>query len=285
MNGGMNRVVSLVDSGVRSERGVRVAAALAARLGRDLTLMTANPAPFGAYVAERHEALAAIAGATPGIRGIESVLVESFGLDATAILRSVDATDILVLAADKVRVLGELLEGSIFMNVVRLFPGVVVAVGPSGVLPASADSMLLCVDGESQEYGRLLTEFADPLGLRDTVVTVEPANVKLPPDLVDGGAAAATARQFANRTGHQVEWETLHGDPAKVISAAADTNEVAFVGMVTMAVGPIGRLLYPSLTNELLARCPRPLVLLSEPPHRTAHVHRPHDGSTVVSGV
>jgi hypothetical protein len=259
---------------MRSERGVRVAAEIAGRLGRSLTLMTANPAPFGAYVTERHASLAAIAAANPKVPHIESVFVESFGLDSTAILRSVGDTDILVLAADKVHVLGELLEGSIMMNVLRLFQGVVVAVGPGAVLPVGADSMLLCVDGESHEYSRLLSEFADPLGLRDTVVTVEPANVKLPPDLVDGGAAAATAREFSSRTGHRVEWDTLHGDPAKVISAAADNSEVAFVAMVTMAVGPVGRLLYPSLTNDLLARCPRPLVLLSEPPHRTNHVHR-----------
>jgi nucleotide-binding universal stress UspA family protein len=267
------RVVALVNARHRSERTVGIGVQLAARLHRQLTILTANSAPFTDAVLDRHRSLIA---EHPGVTA-ESILAESSGNESTVVMRCLRHDDIVVIAADHVSIAGELVEGSVFMNVLRSFPGVVVAVGPKAALPDTATVMLVCVDDESDEQLRLLTEFADPASLTPEIITVvgapSSARQALGNDVVDSGGLHQLAKSWTERRPNALPatWEVLYGDAVEAIESHADNNRVAAIGLVSMGFGPLGRIISPSLANNLLHRSPRPLVLLSEPPKQVVH--------------
>jgi nucleotide-binding universal stress UspA family protein len=270
----VGRVVVLVNGHHRSERAVRVGVQIAARLNHGLTLLTANAAPFSDAAFDRHQVLIA------EHRGshAESVLAQSNGDESTVLMRCLRNDDIVVLAADHVGVVGELFEGSVFMNVLRTFPGVVVAVGPKAVMPDSASVMLVCVDDQSGEQLRLVTEFADPAMLTPELVNVIPrrtaAREEVGSDVIDSGRLRQLAQLWNKRRPHArpATWEVLYGDTVEAIETYADDPRVAAIGLVSMAFGPVSRVISPSLANNLLHRSPRPLVLLSEPPKQVVRL-------------
>jgi hypothetical protein len=264
-----SRVVALVNGSHRSERSVGVAVELANRMNRPLTLMTANAAPFTHAMRERHEVLMA---EHPGMQA-DSVLAESSGGESTVLMRCLRSDDIVVIAADHVSIAGELFEGSVFMNLLRAFPGVLVAVGPKATLPASASAVLVCVDDQSDEQLRLLTEFADPASLSPELISVIALDSKSLGDSVDSGWVHQLAASWNKRRPGALAagWEVLYGDAVDAIESYANHDRVAAIGLVSMGLGALGRIVSPSLANNLLHRSPRPLVLLSEPPKQVVH--------------
>jgi hypothetical protein len=267
------RIVALVNAHHRSERSVAIGVQLAARLHRGLTILTANSAPFSHSALDRHRSLIA------EHRGVtaESILAESSNNESTVVLRCLRHNDIVVVAADHVSVAGELFEGSVFMNVLRSFPGVVVAVGPKAVIPDTASVMLVCVDDQSDEQLRLLTEFADPASLIPELVNViavqSAGRDAIGNDVVDSGGLHQLAKSWNERRPNALPatWEVLYGDAVEAIESHADNDRVAAIGLVSMGFGPLGRIISPSLANNLLHRSTRPLVLLSEPPKQVVH--------------
>jgi hypothetical protein len=268
-----SRIVALVNGHHRSERSVRVGVQLAKRLNRNLTLLTANAAPFTRALLERHQALIY---EHPGIQA-ESILAESAGDESTVLLRCLRRTDIVVVAADHVSIAGELFEGSVFMNLLRSYPGIIVAVGPKAVLPDHASSLMVCVDDQSDEQMRLLTEFGDPALLTPELVNViahpSAAREAVGSDIVDSGSLHQLATHWNKLRPHAptATWEVLYGDEVSALESYAENDRIAAIGLVSMAFGPLGRIVSPSLANNLLHRSPRPLVLLSEPPKQVVH--------------
>jgi hypothetical protein len=273
--------VALVNASLRSERSVDVAVHFAARMSRPLTLLTANAAPFTFEYLDRHKALIS---QHPGVEA-ESVLAESSSAESTALMRCLRDDDIVVVAADHVSIAGELFEGSVFMNLLRTFPGVIVAVGPKAVVPSASSVMLVCVDDATDVPVRLLTDFADVASLTPELVEVVAAQHRkkrpvrddlgadLGNDVVDSGELHQLAARWneARPNARRATWDVLYGDAVTAIEAHADDDRVAAIGLVSMGFGPLARILSPSLANNLLHRSPRPLVLLSEPPKQVIH--------------
>jgi hypothetical protein len=274
------RIVALINAHVRSERAIPVAVRLATRMNRPLTLLTANAAPFADALLDRHRQLVS---QYPGLQA-ESVLAESSGAESTVLLRCLHSDDMVVIAADHVSVAGELFEGSVFMNLLRTFPGVVVAVGPKAVIPETSSVLLVCVDDTHDTHDtndasmRLITEFADVACLTAELIKVIASKTPqhravrddlghdLGTDVVDSGELHQLAAQWneARPGSIPATYDVLYGD-------AVTATERHAIGLVSMGFGPLARIISPSLANNLLHRSPRPLVLLSAPPKQVIH--------------
>lgn len=267
------RIVVPVNETPRSERALPIAAHLAQAMDVPLVLLGVRSWLTNDHPVKPgyHESLLL------PYRDIdaESVIVSAGGSIASAIATTCGPDDIVCMGVDHTSVVSELVVGSVFFEVIRMFHGPVVAVGPHAAIPIGADRVLICLDGKPHaERGLDLAEaFAQPAHLVpflvqavDAVVSTEAAQA----DVSETGYLHRIAADLAGRSGADgrsvapdVGWDVLHGEAVAAIASAASDREVAFVGLATDAVDPMTRMLSPSLANELVRVCPRPLVLLS----------------------
>lgn len=265
------RIVVPVNETPRSERAIPVAAHLARAMGVPLALLGVRYWPTSEHPTEvgYHETL------LRAYRDIdaESITVSAGGSIASAIATTCGPDDIVCMGVDHTSAVSELLVGSVFFEVVRTFHGPVVAVGPYAEVPLGANRLLLCLDGkEHAERGLdLLSCFAEPAHLVPFLVQAVDESAASSAgaeskDVAETGYLHRVAAGIVDRGGvarRDIGWDVLHGDAVKAIVSAASQSDVAFVGLATDAIDPVTRMLSPSLANELVRSCTRPLVLLS----------------------
>jgi nucleotide-binding universal stress UspA family protein len=258
------KIVVPVDQSPRSERALPIAASLARRMGASLVLVSVVEWPFVEHPAHPgyHEGLM---NQYPDLSG-ESVVVRSANDTAKAIVSVCGPDDIICIGADHTSALGELIETSVFFDIVRNSGRPVVAVGPHAVIPDGATELTLCVDGfEHAEQGlSLIPRVASYAGFRPFLLQVverKHGEPLLPPDVSE----TSYLHELTSRQGlaYGINWDVLHGDPTKTITTYSSSPSVAAIGFATDALDPVARFFTPSLANELLKSSHRPLILLA----------------------
>lgn len=257
------RIVVPVNETEQSDHAVPIAVALARRMHLRVALVSAVEWPNLDHPghAGYHESLMQ---PFPDVAA-DTIVVRS-KVDTASAIRSVCVPgDILCIGAGHVSAIGEMLLSSVFFDLLRTFHGPVVAVGRGAVLPEGADRLLICVDGRarSEEGLALVATVGDPCGFQPFLVqTVDELHdaERLPMDTSESGYVRALAATVTSR--YEVGWDVLHGDPSEAIASYANSPEVAMVGLATDALDALGRLISPSLANELRQTCPRPLLLM-----------------------
>jgi nucleotide-binding universal stress UspA family protein len=140
--------------------------------------------------------------------------------------------------------------------------------------------ILVAVDGTAvaREAARVGLEMAARLGARVTLVHV------LPPAVADAEMSEFAAferaceeyaaellqemRQGEGHRGPPTDTAMLRGEPAIALSQAAEAEDVELVIVGTRARGPLARTLLGSVADELLHRCPKPVMVVPEGPRR-----------------
>jgi nucleotide-binding universal stress UspA family protein len=138
--------------------------------------------------------------------------------------------------------------------------------------------ILVAIDGTPASRGaaRVALEFAASLGKGVTFVHVLPERVsERTGEASEFAAFERACEQYAEAllketcvnlgdrscsTTTRVE----HGDPAKVLCALAAEDEVELVIVGTRARGPLARTLLGSVSEELMCRCPKPVLVVPE---------------------
>lgn len=258
------RIVVPVEETPRSERALPVAAALARRMETSLVLVTVLEWPFAADPAHAgyHERLME---SYPDLSA-ESVVIRSAEDTSKAIISACEPDDIVCMGADHTSVLGEILQRSVFFDMVRHSHHPVVAVGPHARIPEGATEFVLCVDGfEYAEHGLSLIRSVGAFAkLRPTLLQV--VNPERGDSKGSGDDSEANyLRTLTSKEGvaKGLPWDILHGEPVTTISTFCSNLEVAAIGFATDALDPLVRLLSPSLANELIATSTRPVVLVA----------------------
>lgn len=138
--------------------------------------------------------------------------------------------------------------------------------------------LLVGLDGSaaSKAAARMALEFAERLSGRVTFVHV------LPPRVAEGPTAAPEFAAFENACDQyaaellkeacaaagsrswSVDSRLEHGNPAMVISALAEDEEVDLVIVGARARGPLARTLLGGVSGELMRRCPKPVLVVPE---------------------
>ena len=284
---GRRRVVVPVNATTRSERALPIGARLARVMNVPLALLSVSSgdADRAAY----HDDL------LRSYRDVdaESIIVAAGGSVAGAFASMCSPHDIVCLGVDHTGAVSELLVGSVFFELVRLFHGPIVAVGPHATVPDGASRVLICLDGTAHaERGLdLIESFADPAHLQPFLIQAIGSSRRerehaADPDVAEtsylhGVAAAILGRDHARRV--DVGWDVLHGDAVHAIAATSNEADVAFVGIATDALNPLTRMVSPSLANELLRLSARPLVLLSATTRIVRHEVFPRQGADPVA--
>lgn len=141
--------------------------------------------------------------------------------------------------------------------------------------------VLVAVDGTevAREAARVGLELAERLGVRVTLLHVLPPAVAGEGELDDFAAFERACEEHARellaevsrstgRRGPPTDTAVLHGEPALAISRAAEAEDVDLVIVGTRARGTLVRTLLGSVADELLHRCPKPVMVVPEGPRR-----------------
>lgn len=268
------RIIVPLNETTRSERAMPVAAAFARRLNASLILVSVVDWPNIQHPGHPgyHESIMA------NYRDLdaESVVVKTRADKSSAIRSLAGPADLICIGTDHTSVAAELLLRSIFLDLVRTFHGPVVAVGPHAVMPPDATRVLMAVDGhEHAEQGLdLIPQVIRPAGFEPFLVQVLPEKRDVIFDVHDAPETGYLRGLAHHDPSMAIQgWDVLHGHPAKAIADYADSPEVAAIGFMTDALDAVGRLISPSLANELIAHAKRPLILLGSTTPITSSRH------------
>jgi len=138
--------------------------------------------------------------------------------------------------------------------------------------------ILVAVDGTraSHSAAHLALEYAVRLGARVTFLHVLPAQVAgaagEAPDFASFESACETyARELLEETaklggtaGLSATTQVEYGDPSEAILGAASAEDVDLVIMGARDRGPLARMLLGSVSSDLIARCPKPVMVVPE---------------------
>jgi nucleotide-binding universal stress UspA family protein len=138
--------------------------------------------------------------------------------------------------------------------------------------------ILVAVDGTqaSREAARTALEYASGLCSQVTFVHVLPARVSEEAGEAPEFAAFERAcEQYAEELLQEASvsagsrpWKThtlvAHGEPAAVLSALAEDEDVDLVIVGTRPRGSLARTLLGSVSGALMARCPKPVMVVPE---------------------
>jgi nucleotide-binding universal stress UspA family protein len=137
--------------------------------------------------------------------------------------------------------------------------------------------VLVAVDGTevAREAARVGLELAERLGGRVSLVHVLPPAVGGEGELGDFAAFERACEEYAcellaevhrstGRRGPPTDTAVLHGEPALALSLAAEAEDGELVIVGPRARGPLARTLLGSVADELLHRCPKPVMVVPE---------------------
>jgi nucleotide-binding universal stress UspA family protein len=254
-------IVVALDGSPEAERAVPVAGGLADRLGADLHLMTtsfeADPAEDQAYLDEQAAGCA---------RDDVETSVLQFVLPAPGIIEAVDALPdaVLCMSTHGRNRLSELLLGSVADEVLRETTSPVVVVGPRcEPKPPAGAAAVVCLDGShgSTAVLPIVAEWADQLGLRVHLLTVEPHGVLDDPAHTWGQELLQGAAAHFERLGVPTEQHAVESShPGDVVVAFVAALDASFVALGTRGTG-----LSPSaiggVASHVIRHCPAPVLV------------------------
>jgi nucleotide-binding universal stress UspA family protein len=139
--------------------------------------------------------------------------------------------------------------------------------------------ILVAVDGTraAQEAAQVALQYAGRLGARVTFLHVLPARVAghagEAPDFAAFEAACETyakglveeVLRLDGAVGARADSAVAHGHPTEAIVEAAAAQDVDLVIVGARHRGPVARTLLGSVSAELIARCPKPVLVVPEP--------------------
>jgi nucleotide-binding universal stress UspA family protein len=140
--------------------------------------------------------------------------------------------------------------------------------------------ILVAVDSTpvAREAARVGLELAERVGAQVTLVHVLPSTVAegetadfaaFERACEDSAAGLlAELHQHTGRGGPPTSQAVLRGEPAEAIAQAALAEDVDLVIVGTRTRGTLARTLLGSVADTLLRRCPKPLMVVPEPPRR-----------------
>jgi nucleotide-binding universal stress UspA family protein len=259
-----------IDGSEDALRAVDVACALARRCDARIDIVQVVPTPDVVGSAERDLAAAA---ARVGATDVEvTTMTEACdGTVADGIVglldRSPEAT-IVLSSHGRGRTAAVL--GSVTDDLLRREFGPLVVVGGS-VDTTDIDltgPIVVPVDGSERSEMALpiAAAWAIELGVVPWIVEVADPNVVMGPDLVETTYPARLARRLRTSSGHQTEYEVLHGhDVAAAVASWAEGRNASFVLATTHGRSGLHRLTLGSTAAGIVRHAPCPVVLTRPP--------------------
>lgn len=137
--------------------------------------------------------------------------------------------------------------------------------------------ILVAVDGSraSREAARTAVEFAERLCMGVRFIHVLPERVAEENDAPEFNAFEAACELYAEELLKEARTEGLgragladtqvvHGEPVPQLCQLASAEDVEMVIVGARARGPLARTLLGSVSAELMARCPKPVMVVPE---------------------
>ncbi|HZI08195.1 MAG TPA: universal stress protein [Archangium sp.] len=288
----MGRILIAVDGSTPSHHALDFGVDLAARLGVGATLLYVMPQvvfPLAGTPdsldalqdAVREECTRLLEGLAARARGHGvSVTTElALGVPADVIHERAEAADVqlAVMGSRGHGGVTRLLLGSVATRVVHLCTRPV-AVVMSEAGGSTMQRILVAVDGTpvAREAARVGLDLANRMRMRVTLVHVLPALGESGADFaaferaceIYASELLEEVRQETGLQGPPTDTEILHGEPAEAIAQAAEAADVHMVILGTRARGALARTLLGSVTDALLPRSPKPVMVVPESPKR-----------------
>ncbi|MCZ2110673.1 MAG: universal stress protein [Dehalococcoidia bacterium] len=254
-----------VDGSPEAEATIPVAAAIAARLRAGLRLLRVVRYDFECAAAEKEmDDLVARHGATSG-----SVVVS--GNVFRTILNHLDEDPggLVAMSTHGRSRLFEEVMGSTALTLVRMLSRPVIVYRPTGheAAPESRmpiETIVVPVDGSdfAESMIPVAAEFAKAIGAGIELIQVIPS-VDRPGsgDVIESSYVRGHAEALQRDAGVPVSFETLHGDPAKVIPEYVRTRPGAMLAMTTHARRGIERIAFGGVANACIRHSGVPILL------------------------
>lgn len=158
--------------------------------------------------------------------------------------------------------------GSITEDLLRTTFGPIVVIGPSAQPTDFSGRIVVTVDGTDVSESAVPLAAAWAIELRSEVWIVEvlSPDLRLPPDVAETVYTSRLAHRMEALTGHDVQFEVLHGDPVTAVTGYASSRDVSLIVAATHGRSGAARFTLGSTAAGFVkhATCP---VMLLRPPH------------------
>lgn len=269
----MQHLIVPIDGSDHALRAVDVAAALARRCDARIDIVEVVPDPDAVAPAERDLATAAGRIASTDLQ-IDTSTELSGGTVADGIVQVLDRSpEATIVMTSHGRGRSAAVLGSVTDDLLRREFGPLVVVG-HGVDTTSLDlagPIIVTVDGSELSEAALpvAAAWAIELGVSPWIVEVANPDVPVAPDLVETSYPARLARHLRRSSGHQTEYDVLHGhDVPAAVASYAESRRASFVVATTHGRSGMQRLTLGSTAAGIVRHASCPVVLL-RPPHLT----------------
>ena len=167
------------------------------------------------------------------------------------------------------------LVGSIAEDVLERIFGPVIIVGPHAT-PAPFDGpLIVTVDGseESEAALPLAAAWGIELGVTPWIVNVaETTRSGRPADVMESGYVAGLARELHAQSGHEVDFEELHGhEPSVPVSEFAEERGASMIVASSHGRSGLSRLTMGSVTAAFVRHATCPVMVMRLPVESHAH--------------
>jgi nucleotide-binding universal stress UspA family protein len=263
------------DGSDESLRAVDIAAELARRCDARVDIVEVVPDPDAVAGAE-HDLARALDRVGPTDIEVTAMTELSSGSVADGIVQLLDRSpEATIVMASHGRGRSAAVIGSVTDDVLRREFGPIVVVGRR-VDPTALDlggPIVVTVDGSELSESALpvAAAWAIELGVTPWVVgVIEPA-VSMSPDVVETAYPARLARRLRSTSGHQTEFEVLHGHHvAETVDSFARSRGASFIVATTHGRSGLPRLALGSTAADMVRHAACPVVLM-RPPDLAGH--------------
>ena len=163
--------------------------------------------------------------------------------------------------------------GSVADDVLRRTFGPLVLLGPHVTSSEFSGPVLIAVDdvGDAELAVPLGVAWAIELSLEPWIVHAAPSATLLPTDTFETGWLASLAHRFEEVSGHEIEFDAVHGrHPAADVAAYAERHEAALVVGTTHARTGLQRLAHGSVMAGLVRQATCPVLVARDLPAHAA---------------
>ncbi len=268
------KFIAAVDGSEAAEEAVVVAARLAAQVGAPILLVQQAPSKHQLATAEANLAEAAKRVVADDVEG--RVVVADRPADGILEAVADEERPLVCMSTHARSAVGQLLLGSVAVEVVRRSPVPVLLVGPEArIVPGDRyDEVVACVDGSEVAEAALpvVSALADEWGLAVRLVQVtEPGGAA--GDGTGGGDDGAYLASLAERIGggRGVTTEVLVGEPVEALARHAEHRTTSLYAVASEAPRVGARLREGSTMADLVSRICCPVVAVG-PACRSAAV-------------
>lgn len=161
--------------------------------------------------------------------------------------------------------------GSTADELLRLMYGPIVVIGPHAHAAGGALDGTYVVPVDGSDTGEKIAPIAEAWAIEFNavpwLVEVLDPGLHLTGDVFESAYPARLAQQLQHASGHEVEYEVLHGNrPSKAIVDFAERMNASMIFATTHGRSGLDRLRLGSVAAELVRHAPCPVVL-HRPPH------------------